>query len=581
MNSVFSQKVRKDIMRLSQIGIAGLVLAFTFQNCAPAFDASSSLSKINQTSLGEVGGSFKQCSPKSDSGLAAAHRVSNEQYNNIARDLLFITTRPADQLPSVLYERFDNEAEALANISANHLEIYWTMAETLANEAVAKSLNKIAVCIPNNTQTAPQASTCINQSIEKFALRAFRKKPSSETLTRLRKVYDSNSATFNEGFSLVVRSILSSPRFLYHTVDSEQALVAGIEDLDAFEMAARLSFFLWNTMPDDQLLEVASKDQLRQPEILRQQIDRMFKDPKISGLTHSFAAQWFGVSDLRTTVQIDKKLYPAYDDSLVTSAYGETSLFFNDLVINDRPLTEVLTSQRSYLDSNLAKVYGLPDPGPGFKLVNLPTADRRGLLTQASIMMADGATERTVPIHRGLWVMKRLSCNEPEMPNDALRQVIEQATSGKEYTEGQIRERLAEHQRVGPSCMACHAMMDPVGLAFEKYNPIGEIRTHYRDGLPVDSSGQMEFANETGGYTTGRFEGAVELSQKLATDARVHKCMSEHLFAYALQRRIKSDDRCQVETLAKDYVAQDKPISETIKAILLDPAFFKVSRRAP
>ncbi len=586
----FNKTGRYVNVRSILLGATTLFILLSFQNCGQGFDNASS---VTSKSLGDSnfpgsigtspnggGSAYKQCAPPESSGAAAAHRLSNEQYNNIARDLLGIITRPADQLPSVLYERFDNEAEALGEIAANQLDIYWSLAEKLAAEAVTKNLAKVASCIPKSGQTAAQIDNCVKQSIRDFALSAFRRMPSEETLILLKKVYDSDATSFNSGFTLVVRAVLSSPRFLYHTVDSDSAMTAGIENLDDYEIASRLSFFLWNTMPDAELLSLAGKGQLQNPAVLSAQLTRMLANPKISALSQSFASQWFGLSDIKSSVSIDKKLYPDYDDSLVSSAYGETMRFFNEVVIKDKPLVDILSSQESYIDSNLAKVYDLPDPGEGFKLVALPPQERRGLLTQASIMMADGATERTVPIHRGLWVMKHLTCNEPAMPSDELRQVIEEASQGKEYTEGQIRERLAQHQRVGPSCMACHAMMDPVGLAFENYNPIGETRKIYSDGLPVDSSGEMDFVDETGKMNRQTFAGAVELSQKLVTDVRVHKCMSEHLYAYANQRRIASADRCNVDTLARDYIGQKKSLTETIRAIVLSPSFVKVTRGA-
>lgn len=503
-----------------------------------------------------------------------AHRLSNDQYSNVARDLLGITTSPGRGLPATLSKPFDNNSEFLGGTSSLMADSYWLVARDLATTAVTNNLAKIAVCVPTPMMSVADVNACVRTSIADFATLAFRRPPAPETITDLKAVYDRATATtFPLKFAQVIRAVLASPRFIFQFMELAAPESPVTVELDAYALASRISFFLWNSIPDRQLLAAAKSGALLTAAGLDEQMERMLADEKSNALASSFAAQWLDFKDIGG-LTVDSSEFPGFDNTLLTSARTESVLYFDDIVKNDKSLYEVLTGEASFIDPNLGSLYGVATSGPGHKLTVLPRNQRRGMVTQASVMIATtGQSNRTIPIHRGLWVMSSLLCEAPEVPNIEIPP-LPNDKGGIEYTEGQIRERLEVHRKVGPACTACHATMDPVGLAFESYNSIGGMRTQYKsDGLPVDASGEAEFVHTGGVRQRAAFSDAIDLTEKLAQDERVPACMTEHLLTYALHRSVGADEKCAVKELATLNVDRSKPISALVKAIVQSPAF--------
>jgi mono/diheme cytochrome c family protein len=369
--------------------------------------------------------------------------------------------------------------------------------------------------------------------IAPFARRAWRRPVEAAEVDRLLKLYDLARAqgdSFEAGVKLAMKAVLVSPHFLF-IGDTPPALVPSAEPrpLDEFALATRLSYFIWSSMPDDELLDLAERGQLRAN--LAPQVRRMLASPKARALVDNFAGQWLQIRSLET-FQPDKKLFPDYDPALRTAMQRETELFFERVMREDRSVFDFLTGDYTFVNARLAKLYGLPGVnGDEFQLVSLAGTPRRGVLTQASILTLTSNPTRTSPVKRGKWVLENLLGTPPPPPpptvpslDDASRQLT-----------GSLRQQMEQH-RANATCASCHARMDPIGFSLENFNAIGAWRD--KDGeSPIDASGKLVSGDS--------FAGAAELANLLADKKRrdyLH-CLAEKMLTYALGRGPEYYDR--------------------------------------
>ncbi|MFO0869780.1 MAG: DUF1592 domain-containing protein [Pirellulales bacterium] len=316
-----------------------------------------------------------------------------------------------------------------------------------------------------------------------FTRRAFRRPVTDADiepfLRRVQGQLDSG-ASFDEALRVGLRGVLVAPQFLY--VGSSSPMWGDVE------LASRLSYFLWSSLPDDELLQLAEHGQLRDPAILRQQVERLLRDPRSQAFTRNFAGQWLGLRGIDATAP-DPTLYPEFDDLLKVSSVRETYLFFDELLQHDRSLTNFVAADFALLNGRLAKHYGIPDvEGLAFRRVPLPPDGRRGgVLTMASVLKVTANGTTTSPVLRGAWVLERILGTPPPKPSldvEAVEPDIRGATT--------IRQQLARH-RDQSACAGCHALIDPPGFALENYDVIGGWRDHYRSvgaGTPVEIEGR-------------------------------------------------------------------------------------------
>jgi hypothetical protein len=394
--------------------------------------------------------------------------------------------------------------------------------------------------------------------------RAYRRPVTEEEIKRvlaLVEMADRDGENFNNCIGLALQAILVSPNFLFR-VELDPENPDEIRTLNDFELATRLSYFLWSSMPDDELMTLARLEQLRSGDNLQQQVRRMLADEKSRSLVENFAGQWLQLRNLKLAAP-DKGKYPAFDEALRQAMQKETELFFTSVMREDRSVLEFLNADYTFLNERLAAHYGVADvKGEEFRRVSLDPAQRGGVLTQASVLTVTSNPTRTSPVKRGKWVLENLFGTPPPPPPP---DVPELKDDGAALT-GSLRQRTEQH-RANPACAVCHVRMDPLGFGLENFDGIGGWRT--KDGdFDIDASGEL-----SGG---AKFNGPRELKTILLArqDDFVH-CLAEKMLTYALGRGVEYSDRCTVEDIATAVKQNDHKFASMILAIVESDAFQK------
>ena len=337
-------------------------------------------------------------------------------------------------------------------------------------------------------------------------------------------------STFDAGIEQALRLILASPKFLFR-VETPPASAAGVGPVSDLELASRLSFFLWSSIPDDELLKIAEQGRLDQPAMLRAQVERMLKDPKARALVDNFAAQWLRLRNLRSLSPIARD-FPNFDNELREAFRIETELFFESIIREDRSVLDLLNADYTYVNERLARHYGIPNVyGSHFRRVTVTQDARRGLLGQGSILTVTSYPNRTSPVLRGKWVLENILGTPPPSPPQDVPD-IEENHPGEEARS--LRARLEAHRR-NPTCASCHRVMDPLGFALENFDGLGQWREKEPGGA-IDPTGQL--ANGT------KIDGPVALRKAVLERPEMFvRTLTEKLMTYALGRGIELDDK--------------------------------------
>lgn len=407
-----------------------------------------------------------------------------------------------------------------------------------------------------------QGEACAAEILGGLAPRAWRRPLEAGELERLLGLYRAavaEGAGFDEALGWALRGVLVSPHFIYR-VEVDPGAGEAPRRLSDFELASRLSYFLWSSMPDDALFELASSGQLRDPEVLKAQVDRMLDDPRSQALVENFAGQWLYTRAL-VDVQPDYQYFPGFDESLRQAMRQETELFFGVFLREDLGVDELFSADFTFLNDRLAQHYGLPSPGSGEAMVRvqLGSEERRGLLTQGSVLTVTSYPTRTSPVKRGKWVLTQLLCSEPPPPPPGVEGLATEVNPT-----ATLRERLEQH-RSNPECAVCHQIMDPVGFGMERYDGIGSYRDMDRGGFPIDATGELP--------GLGTFDGALELSDVIAGHEELPTCVTEQLMTYALGRGMQRSDQVWVEEVASGFASDGMRLRALIKRIVLSPPF--------
>lgn len=493
------------------------------------------------------------------SGSSAVRRLTRREYLNTVRDLLQDPQIPEPELPvDGTFSLFVNNGGT--PVSALAAGQYLASAEALSLR-VASRLKQLVPCDPASSEAA-----CTVKFVDEFGSRAFRR-PLTQTehdvflsiYTAARTGSDDHTAALR----WVVAAFLQSPRFLHHIEVGDPTRAEGeLVPLTGYEIAARLSYFYWQTVPDDELRAAAASGALNTAEGIHAQATRLLADPRARAVVVDFHRQVLELDRL-ANLQKDATLFPDYTPQLKTSMKAETEAFI-DFVYweGDGKLSTLLTADYSFVDATLAKVYGAPDVTSTTPTrVQFPAGQRSGLLTQASFLSMNAHADQTSPVLRGKFVRERLLCQELAAPPPGV-ETIKAPEPGLT-----TRERFAEHSE-NPACGGCHVMMDPIGFGFENYDAVGAFRT-LDNGLPVDASGELTNAGEV----SGKFEGAVAMGAKLAQSRLVHACTAEQWLAWATQRAVGSKDACSVESLADAFFAAGGDLKALLLAIPTSDAF--------
>jgi len=424
---------------------------------------------------------------------------------------------------------------------------------------------KIFICKPASpTDERP----CAEEIISNLAQHAFRRPVKDEDIAPLIRFYDRASKT--DGFEAGVReslaAILASPHFLYR---AEAAVDEGARALNDLELASRLSFFLWSSVPDDELLAVAQKNDLSKPDVLAAQVRRMMADPKAISLTRDFAFQWLNVAKMDGIVPSAALFSYAsgvYDPRAAFKK--ELELFMDSILRSERPVTDLLTADHTYLNEQVALIYGMEDVrGNGFHKVTLKDPNRHGLLGKGAILMLTANPNRTAPVLRGAWIMERILGTPPAVPPPNVPDLAE-AAKGKPTT---VREQTELH-RANPACASCHAVMDPLGFALENFNTVGAYRTvDPQFQLPIDSSATMPDGTV--------LAGPADLHKALAARGdQFAQIITEKLMTYAVGRHVDFNDMPAVRRIVRGAKAQNYTFESIVMGVVNSDAF---RRRAP
>ena len=394
--------------------------------------------------------------------------------------------------------------------------------------------------------------------IEQFAKRAYRRPLTTHELDRLVAFVDlaqSEGENFETGIKVAFQAILVSPHFLFRgELQPEPNNSKEIHPIDEFALASRLSYFLWSSMPDEELFHLAERGKLRKN--LESQVRRMLRDKKASALVENFAGQWLQIRNLNL-VAPDPMEFPEFDDALRTSMRKETELFFESILKENRSVFELLDANYTFVNERLAKHYGIPGiVGDQFRRVSLKKTSRGGILTQASILTLTSNPTRTSPVKRGKWVLENILGTPPPPPPPDIPALEEE----KGALTGTLRQRMEQH-RDNPNCSSCHARMDPIGFAFENFDGIGAWRNNDGDS-PIDSSGEL-VSGESFGDASGLRQ--ILIAQKREEFVR---CLSEKLLTYALGRGMEMYDRCAIEEIAKRLAKNNYKFDELILEVV-------------
>lgn len=511
-------------------------------------------------SLMEARSVSTQCESAPDVGFVNVQRLNKKEYDNTLADLLGITTKYSNSFPpDGATNGFSNNAQTLVITTdlAEQLSVAAesAMAEVFANAALKQRIFTCDI----------QQANCVRTTLQNFLTRAFRRPPDNEELTRYTNLVSTvrskgESAEFALRVSLTAS--LVSPHFLFRIPVMGNPSPTTAVDLGPYQLASRLSYFLWSTMPDTELLNAAASGALSTSSQLTTQVRRMLASPKAAALVDNFANPWVGL-DKVARVTPDPTLYPTFNNTLRTDLMNETHYFLSDLFKRDASFFEMLTANHTFLNSRLASHYGIAGvTGTEFRRVNFTDSKRMGVLTQGS-MMAVGANQYYSSIvKRGNLVLSNILCSPPPPPPEGAVSTITE----EQIVASSRRDILARH-RENPACFSCHTQIDPIGLGFENFDPLGRHQLLDEKNRPLIASGTMP-----NGKSFNDAQGMITL---VSQDARFKSCVAEKILIYGLGRNAESYDRCTINRIGQTMVDPNKPISAAIIEFVLSDPFRK------
>ncbi len=506
-------------------------------------------------------------------GHTMIHRLTNLEYDNTIRDLLFVPSAHGASFASssVGSSGFTNQSDVLT-LSNQLLTDYGHAAEGIADQVLATkgtaggAWARVAGCLA--TLSVPNL-TCVQTAVRALADRAFRRPIDDDDLAKLMTVYANETAPA-DGFHDVIIAVLLDPRFIFSYVEHSSPDDSNVvKALDGYELAARLSYFLWQSMPDADLFSLAAAGTLSDPDAMQTQVMRMLRDPKASSFADSFRRDWARLSLLEGTTG-----YGTLPAQTVADLRQETQLFMQDVLANDRSLLTLVNGDHTFVNQNLASYYGWSLPGlstTSFTRVAIPQPERRGVLTSGAVMLTSGGgSTYTHPVQRGRWVMDSLFCAPPPPPPAGVSTVLSATSSNLP-----MRQRLTQHTQ-SAACSGCHVSMDLWGLGLENFDMAGRWRTTYAElnDAPIDATGVL---------ADGRtFSSSGEMLAVLAADPAVAACLAQKLMTFALARPLRGvDDTCTTTSLGVTNITPTSTFSGLVTSLVQTPQFQSQEGAAP
>jgi hypothetical protein len=477
--------------------------------------------------------------------------LTRAQYIHAAGDLLGIDPRPLLKLSDVGGRTFT------AGVSLTSLQVEQRMitAEAIAIAATTPDqLPRLLPCDP-----APDEAACADRTIERLGSRAFRRPLDREATAALRKLFDEGQAAggFATGVQWLIAGLLQAPDFLYHLPPTPAGRPGTVVALDPYTLGSRLSFFLWNSPPDAELLAAADEGSLAQPGVLAAQVRRLLADPKAARAREDHYGTWLRLDELEKIARDVRELTP----DLVAQLRRSALLGIEEVYRGGGKVEDLLGTSTLFASDGLARLYGLAAPGGAdLRPVAAPPEQRRGLLTHPAWLALLANPDSSDPIQRGLFVVEKVLCQDTPDPLDMVPD-LPPLRAGLS-----TRARLEQH-RASPVCAACHRLFDPPGMAFESYDAIGRYRQSDQ-GVPVDSSGEIALGLDL----DGTFASGSELLERMTRSGAVRDCLARHWFEYAVSRRPEAADRCALDPIQARF-RQSGDLVELLGALAETPTF--------
>jgi hypothetical protein len=420
------------------------------------------------------------------------------------------------------------------------------------------SRRRVFVCHPANKAAE---LPCAKRILSTLLRRGYRRPVESADLDRVLEFYHAGR-DFENGIEIALERILASPQFIFRIErDPEAAATGSIHRVSDVELASRLSYFLWSSIPDTELLALAERGLLKDPPTLDRQVRRMLRDAKSDAVVENFAGQWLRLRNTRN-IAPNSDLFPDFDDNLRQSMRRETELLFSSVLREDRNILDLVNADYTFVNERLARHYGIPDVyGSQFRRVPVTNEERRGILGQGSILAVTSHAERTSPVLRGKWVLENILGTPVPPPPPDVPPLKETAAGEKPRT---MRQQMAEH-RTNPACAVCHQVMDPIGLALEEFDAVGAWRSHDGDAL-IDASGQL--ADGT------KVDGVVSLRKALTASPDLFaRTFTGKLLTYALGRGLTYHDMPVVRSIVREAARSDYRFSAIVLGIVRSTPF--------
>jgi cytochrome c5 len=510
------------------------------------------------------------------------------------RDVTLAFLRKTAALDETIRLPFARPYPAGVNIAETRMGLHLRSVEIVgpynpAGAEASPSRRQIFSCTPRRASEEPEPASaeatarsrrsspeirasedgCARTILASLARRAYRRPVAAGDVEPLLAMYRDGRTQgqgFEAGIELAVRRLLVSPEFLYRVERDPAGRIErdrGVYRISDLELASRLSFFLWSSIPDETLLDLAARRQLGRPAVLEAQVTRMLADPRADAFIESFAGQWLYLRNLPAVGPV-ATIFPDFDEGLRQSLRRETELFFASIVREDRPAADLLTANYTFLDERLARHYGVPGvKGSHFRRVSLPAdSARAGLLGHGSILTVTSQPDRTSPVVRGKWILENFLGTSPPAPPPNVPDLKSSVEPGAVLS---MRERMVAH-RANPACAGCHAMMDPIGLSLENFDAVGRFRTLGESGGPIDASGSLPDGT--------RFSGAAGLREALLTRREQFvTTLTEKLLTYALGRGVEYYDQPAVRTIVRDAAAREYRFATLVAGVVRSTPF--------
>lgn len=502
-----------------------------------------------------------------DPGPFVIRRLTKSEYANTLSDLFGVDPSIADQLP----DEVGGEGY-LNSFSPLQLEHYLEIANRVLDQVLAPegaAPTKVQQRLLGDPPTDPNDAESLAREVTRsLARKAYRRPPAEAEVDVLMEVFElgmRSDLDYMQSLRLVLKAILVSPQFLCITPAESSggelvdAKTPKIIPLDHYQLASRLSYLLWATMPDDELMRLADQGKLHDPAILKSQVERLLDDPRSRALFDGFGAQWLGIGELDTKV-FDAAKFPQVDDRLRAAMYDEARLFFDSIVRENQSVVRFVDSDYTFLSESLAELYGLEQAVSGAEMrkVQLSDQNRGGVLGMPAVLAATSFPDRTSPVKRGVWVLEQLLGDHvPSAPPDvpALEEQEQQLTA--ELT---LRERTELH-RANPVCANCHQLLDPIGFSLENFDAIGRWRQRDDNGDPIDASGELP---------DGQFVSSPRALKQLVSDRadKLGRNLVERLLGYALGRSLGGYDEIVVDDLVSEIAADGYRMRTLVTAVV-------------